>query len=180
MINIGLVYDSLIKQRSGIKSLINYFEENGTVITISKISLDKDGENWLISSDSDLENFFSLQYYYGEISMSLKVFSTLNDISLNINIYNEQDFYGVLLKFNEAEFEQKDLDIDETETILINFIKAMAEKLNFKYSFCDYDGEIDFHPDDQKNIEKEYSIVYWPNKNKLIKNNWKIDGVSSR
>lgn len=107
-------------------------------------------------------------------------FDDFQEIPMSISIQREKDFYGYVLHLDESRL--NDLVIDTIEKKIITWVINLSNLTNFRYGFCDYDSEIEYSPKKQPKINKSYSVIFWPEEGqtKVIKNSWKIDGLTER
>ncbi|AFS69307.1 MULTISPECIES: Imm64 family immunity protein [Exiguobacterium] len=177
MINIGLVYDETNKIDKELGRLLHYLEKQGAWVLDACVSLDEDGEKWVGNNQKELDYALLTRYYYGEVSVCLKVCHGMKEIPIQISIQKEQQFFGFVLSFDEIRFEE--VGIDRLEDIAIQFMRQLTNVTHFQYAFCDYDSEIELHPKQKKQIDSGYAIVYWHGE-EVMKNSWKIDGLTAR
>lgn len=99
---------------------------------------------------------------------------------MRISVQQEEEFYGYVLHLDGERL--NGLVIDTIEQKIITWVTNLSNFTSFDYAFCDYDSEIEYDPQKQKNINKSYSVLFWPEKEKMkiIKNSWKIDGFTER
>ncbi|WDU84435.1 Imm64 family immunity protein [Caloramator sp. Dgby_cultured_2] len=110
----------------------------------------------------------------------------IKDNIIIIRVYKEINYFGFLIDIDEETIIKK-IGINELEQKICDMIFDIYRVSEFDYAFCDNEAEIEFSPDEFKNLkEKIYSILVLPINGdkrlelKLIKSNWKIDGYSLR
>lgn len=177
MISVGLVYDETNQIEKELSRLLHHLEQQGARILHSRVSLDEDGEKWVESQQKEVDCALLTRYYYGEVSICLTACHEMKEIPIMISIQKEQQFFGFVLSFNEMRFEE--VGIDRLEDIAIQFMQQLTDVTRFQYAFCDYDSEIEIHPKEKKQIDVGYAILYWHGE-KVMKNSWKIDGLTTR
>ncbi|AOH54773.1 hypothetical protein ABE28_010460 [Peribacillus muralis] len=186
ILSLGIVYENSFDKSEELQSIIQYFLNLKSDIVGIKISMDEDGENWL-ESERNGKNFI-LDYtlltekYFGEILIQLNDFWSLNGLSLTLRIVKENDFFGYLLDFEMEQLLNR-YSLDLINELIIDLVKDIYSVTKFNYAFCDHDSEIEYSPSQYKDIVEAYSILILPrakNGFDVIKNNWQIDGITSR
>lgn len=186
ILSLGIVYDNSFDKSEELQSIIQYFLNLKSDIFGIKVSMDEDGENWLESERN--EKKFILDYtlltekYFGEIQMQLNDFWSLNGLSLTLRIAKENDFFGYLLDF-EMEQLLNQYSLDLINELIIDLVKDIYNVTKFIYAFCDHDSEIEYSPSQYNDLVEAYSILILPREKNgfdVIKNNWQIDGITSR
>ncbi|WP_285766918.1 Imm64 family immunity protein [Peribacillus sp. SI8-4] len=186
ILSLGIVYENSFDKSEELQSIIQYFLNLKSDIVGIKVSMDEDGENWL-ESERNGKNFI-LDYtlltekYFGEILIQLNDFWSLNGLSLTLRIVKENDFFGYLLDFEMEQLLNR-YSLDLINELIIDLVKDIYSVTKFNYAFCDHDSEIEYSPSQYKDIVEAYSILILPrakNGFDVIKNNWQIDGITSR
>lgn len=180
---VGLVYDEFSSIQNELQNIIDYLIKVKTIIVNSKVALDEDGNEWIEKYSSNINCELLAKYYYGEINGSISNFNGAEQMPIKISIQKEKDFFGYIFYFDDIQL-RKLFSIDEIEKIILDFIYELKSLsfTQFKYAFCDHDADVEYHPKRKKKIDKSYSLVYWPKKdqNLIIRNSWKIDGITQR
>ncbi|MFJ7755275.1 Imm64 family immunity protein [Peribacillus muralis] len=188
ILSLGIVYENSFDKSEELQSIIQYFLNLKSDIVGIKVSMDEDGENWL-ESERNGKNFI-LDYtlltekYFGEILIQLNDFWSLNGLSLmlTLRIVKENDFFGYLLDFEMEQLLNR-YSLDLINELIIDLVKDIYSVTKFNYAFCDHDSEIEYSPSQYKDLVEAYSILILPrakNGFDVIKNNWQIDGITSR
>ncbi|MFS0762360.1 Imm64 family immunity protein [Peribacillus phoenicis] len=186
ILSLGIVYDNSFDKSEELQSIIQYFLNLKSDIFGIKVSMDEDGENWLESERNEkkiiLDYTLLTEKYFGEIQIQLNDFWSLNGLSLTLRIVKENDFFGYLLDF-EMEQLLNQYSLDLINDLIIDLVKDIYSVTKFKYAFCNHDSEIEYSPSQYKDLVEAYSILILPrvkNGFDVIKNNWQIDGITSR
>ncbi|MCK1985797.1 MULTISPECIES: Imm64 family immunity protein [Peribacillus] len=186
ILSLGIVYDNSFDKSEELQSIIQYFLNLKSDILGIKVSMDEDGENWLESERN--EKNFILDYtlltekYFGEIQMQLNDFWSLNGLSLTLRIVKENEFFGYSLDFEMEQLLNR-YSLDLINELIIDLVKDIYSVTKFIYAFCDHDSEIEYSPSQYKDLVEAYSILILPREKNgfdVIKNNWQIDGITSR
>ncbi|QOT01254.1 hypothetical protein JNUCC42_06445 [Brevibacterium sp. JNUCC-42] len=92
------------------------------------------------------------------------------------------------MDFNESEI-LSDYIFEELELItnsIISLMENLRKVSTYDYGFCDHEAEIEYFSDMELTEQKNYSVVYLPydmpfnGTANIIRNKWKIDGVTAR
>lgn len=180
ILNIGLVYRNEKNIEKEFQHIVDFLKKRELIIVEWRVSLDKNGDKWVEKKDQDVDVALLTKYYYGEIIGYITNFVGFQEIPMRISVQQEEDFYGYVLHLDGERL--NGLAIDTIEQKIITWVTNLSNFTSFDYAFCDYDSEIEYAPQKQKNINKSYSVLFWPEKEKMkiIKNSWKIDGFTER
>ncbi|MFJ7362601.1 Imm64 family immunity protein [Peribacillus frigoritolerans] len=186
ILSLGIVYENSFDKSEELQSIIQYFLNLKSDIVGIKVSMDEDGENWLESERNEknfiLDYTFLTEKYFGEILIQLNEFWSLNGLSLTLRIVKENDFFGYLLDFEMEQLLNR-YSLDLINELIIDLVKDIYSVTKFNYAFCDHDSEIKYSPSQYEDLVEAYSILILPREKNgfdVIKNNWQIDGITSR
>lgn len=180
ILNIGLVYRNEKNIEKELQHIVDFLKKRELIIVEWRVSLDKNGDKWVEKKDQDVDVALLIKYYYGEIIGYIINFVGFQEISMRISVQQEEGFYGYVLHLDGERL--NGLVIDTIEQKIITWVTNLSNFTSFDYAFCDYDSEIEYDPQKQRIINKSYSVLFWPEKEKMkiIKNSWKIDGFTER
>lgn len=178
VISTGIIFNGVKENEVKIKNLerlIQYLKNNGFSITDIYIYDDKNDITYNFE-EFDLVDKSKLIYNYNEIR--------LKDHSkqIIISIEEHDDFYGLLIDYNEEDLRSIITNIKAMDTYFLSMIESFAKILNFDYAFVCNDGELEFSIKELQKIE-DYKEMYYilsikeDDEFKIYKGNWNIWGT---
>lgn len=189
-ISIGLVYENKCREDISVylEKVINGFLDKGYIKDFT-VSLDNEGNEWIEQNVGEKE-VTKTDYdlittnYYGKINLISNII-TSNPKKITVAIEKSDEYFGFLVDLNEEDL-TKNFSLDELENKIVDFLLSKFRILNYDYAFCDNEAEIEYSPQEIKQEEELYSLLFIPNtkENKkeieVKKSSWYIDGLTSR
>lgn len=194
-ISIGFVYNmqNVGQIKKELELLVTHLiSKNGSMKNI-KVSKDSNGEKWVeynTVNNLQMSQSYGLlaEYYYGQLDLICSILGKSN-LEVVVRIEKEEDYFGFLLDIKEDELiKANNLEAMNGATDeIISFITNWYNVSRFDYAFCDNEAEIQCSPKEVSTLKNAaYSIFVVPSseiQNKalnIIKNNWNIDGLTTR
>ncbi|MFJ7666405.1 Imm64 family immunity protein [Lysinibacillus sp. NPDC097195] len=189
-INIGFVKSEITTLKGNFDCLIDFLNISGMKIKSVKYATDENGLNWIESSNPTKAVTKELVYqlekmFYWEFNVAKFPYAnSLIDVLLKIHIYKD-NFYSFMIEIEEATiincYEIKELEF--VEAAIFNIMEIFLLKLTIDYAFSSQEAEVEFSPQEFKNLTKPYYSLEAKYENEdlvISKARWYINGVTER
>ena len=144
-----------------LKAIIMYLSNGSERYKFVKASKDTDGNNWLkleFEELTDIQEGYRLasKGFFGQIDLVTGLF-TSNEIFVSVRVEKEADYFGLLVDIAEKDLIKSNdyAVLNAADDLMINFMSELYKVLKYNYAFCDNEAELQFSPNEFKNITKE-------------------------